>query len=263
MTALNKHAELRKELSNPAIGSKDHLRKLALSLLDEVEIATDSCNGWQRKYAEADERLRAAEGGFAPLTVERLIREKEDLEKRIAELERANAAQDDHINQQQDRIDTLEKRNADLGKYAGQLEASHSMLREGMAAIHNTIRASGSLTPLASIMNGAKRAYEESAISELESHAVTVNMPDDSVDSAVSSRNQPGLVVAVHIEAGDFVKVKDHIFEVEETDFDDHDVTLWFVGGNTLKCAAGCLVEVVSAPTASIVIEGNEHDSFN
>ncbi|WP_242457638.1 hypothetical protein [Citrobacter portucalensis] len=85
MTALNKHAELRKELSNPAIGSKDHLRKLALSLLDEVEIATDACNGWQRKYAEADERLRAAESGFAPLTVERLIREKEDLEKRIAE----------------------------------------------------------------------------------------------------------------------------------------------------------------------------------
>ncbi|MGY9340884.1 hypothetical protein ACTM7U_14735 [Citrobacter braakii] len=39
MTALNKHAELRKELSNPAIGSKDHLRKLALSLLDELGAA--------------------------------------------------------------------------------------------------------------------------------------------------------------------------------------------------------------------------------
>lgn len=37
----------------------------------------------------------------------------------------------------------------------------------------------------------------------------------------------------------------------EETDFDDHDVTLWFVGGNTLKCAAGCQVEVVSAPVAA------------
>lgn len=33
----------------------------------------------------------------------------------ISKLERANAAQDDHINQQQDRIDTLEKRNAELG----------------------------------------------------------------------------------------------------------------------------------------------------
>lgn len=43
-------------------------------------------------------------------------------EERIAELERANAAQDDHINQQQDRIDVLEKRNAELGKYAGEME---------------------------------------------------------------------------------------------------------------------------------------------
>lgn len=37
--------------------------------------------------------------------------------------QRANAAQDDHINQQHDRIDTLEKRNAELGKYAGELES--------------------------------------------------------------------------------------------------------------------------------------------
>ncbi len=37
MTALNKHAQLRKELSNPATGSNHHLRKLALSLLDDLE----------------------------------------------------------------------------------------------------------------------------------------------------------------------------------------------------------------------------------
>lgn len=72
----------------------------------------------------------------------------------------------------------------------------------------------------------------------------------DSVDSDVG-RNQPGMVVAVHICAGDFVKVKGQVFEVEETDFDDHDVTLWFVGGNALKCEAGCPVEVVSAPVAA------------
>lgn len=89
-----------------------------------------------------------------------------------------------------------------------------------------------------------------------ESSPVTVNLPDDTVDSAERGRNQPGLVVAVHIEAGDFVKVQDQIFEVEETDFDDHDVTLWFVGGDTLKCAAGCLVEVVSVTSADgIAIE--------
>ncbi|MCR6039911.1 ead/Ea22-like family protein [Salmonella enterica subsp. enterica] len=79
---------------------------------------------------------------------------------------------------------------------------------------------------------------------------IGVKQQEDSVDSDVG-RNQPGMVVAVHICAGDFVKVKGQVFEVEETDFDNHDVTLWFVGGNALKCEAGCPVEVVSAPVAA------------
>lgn len=79
---------------------------------------------------------------------------------------------------------------------------------------------------------------------------IGVKQQEDSVDSDVG-RNQPGMVVAVHIDPGDFVKVKGQVFEVEETDFDDHDVTLWFVGGNALKCAASCPVEVVSAPVAA------------
>ncbi|EBJ2687617.1 TPA_asm: hypothetical protein GDM61_18415 [Salmonella enterica subsp. enterica serovar Decatur] len=85
----------------------------------------------------------------------------------------------------------------------------------------------------------------------MQGAGIGVKQQEDSVDSDVGSRNQPGMVVAVHIGAGDFVKVKGQVFEVEETDFDDHDVTLWFVGGNTLKCAAGCQVEVVSAPVAA------------
>ena len=43
-------------------------------------------------------------------------------DKRIAELERSNQAQDDHINQQQDRIDSLEKKNGDLGRSLGAAE---------------------------------------------------------------------------------------------------------------------------------------------
>lgn len=85
----------------------------------------------------------------------------------------------------------------------------------------------------------------------MQGAGIGVKKQEDSVDSDVGSRNQPGMVVAVHIGAGDFVKVKGQVFEVEETDFDDHDVTLWFVGGNALKCAAGCPVEVVSAPVAA------------
>ena len=75
-----------------------------------------------------------------------------------------------------------------------------------------------------------------------------IKLEADIVDADVSDSNQPGMVVAVHIDAGDFVKFRGQVYEVEETDFDDHDVTLWFVGGETLKCAAGCQIEVVSAP---------------
>ncbi|EAA7887201.1 hypothetical protein MB90_003604 [Salmonella enterica subsp. enterica] len=75
MTALNKHAELRKELSNPAIGSKDHLRKLALSLLDELEAeqgyregAFVACNRWHDKFREEEAKLEAAEKRIAELS---------------------------------------------------------------------------------------------------------------------------------------------------------------------------------------------------
>lgn len=70
----------------------------------------------------------------------------------------------------------------------------------------------------------------------------------DRADSGSKDRNQPGMVVAVHIAVGDFVKFRDQVYEVKETDFDDHDVTLWFVCGEALKCAAGCQIEVVLAP---------------
>ncbi|BEM02896.1 hypothetical protein SM14VA4_04680 [Serratia marcescens] len=42
--------------------------------------------------------------------------------QRITELERANTSQDDHINQQLDRIDSLEKTNAGLGRRLGDAE---------------------------------------------------------------------------------------------------------------------------------------------
>lgn len=65
------------------------------------------------------ERIRTINAtlpSFSLKTVEALV---EVLDK----TQLANAAQDDHINQQQDRIDRLEKRNAELGKYARELES--------------------------------------------------------------------------------------------------------------------------------------------
>ena len=55
-----------------------------------------------------------------------------------------------------DELESAEKRIAEL-------EASHSKLRDTMAGIHNTIRMDGGYTPLAAILNAAKRAYEDSA----------------------------------------------------------------------------------------------------
>ncbi|CAM6395015.1 ead/Ea22-like family protein [Citrobacter freundii] len=81
-----------------------------------------------------------------------LLDELEAAEKRIAEHNfenrlLANADRD---------IKALRQRIAELS-------ASHSKLRDTMATIYNTIRMDGGYTPLAAILNAAKRAYDESA----------------------------------------------------------------------------------------------------
>ncbi|EPL5085497.1 hypothetical protein NL338_23865 [Klebsiella pneumoniae] len=83
MTNITELAQLRSELSNPANGSKDHLRKLALLLVEALEKA--QC---------------------------------------------ANAAQDDHINQQQDRIDQLEKGHQEAAK---QINSWRRMAKQNIA----------------------------------------------------------------------------------------------------------------------------------
>ncbi|AEN65432.1 hypothetical protein Entas_2705 [Enterobacter soli] len=57
MSNIDKHAELRKELSNPAIGSNAHLRKLALALLDELDSA-------EKRIVELTEALRQSVIGY-------------------------------------------------------------------------------------------------------------------------------------------------------------------------------------------------------
>lgn len=58
-----------KEIADNPYGDEEKcwLAKRVLALLDELEVATDACNGWQRKFAEADERLEAAEKRIAEL----------------------------------------------------------------------------------------------------------------------------------------------------------------------------------------------------
>ncbi|HHT7517971.1 TPA: ead/Ea22-like family protein [Klebsiella oxytoca] len=75
MTDITELAQLRAELSNPAIGSKDHLRKLALSLVEALEKAqgmeaywktqcrgiTDHCEELQQRISELEPIRAAAE----------------------------------------------------------------------------------------------------------------------------------------------------------------------------------------------------------
>ncbi|MGU3533282.1 hypothetical protein [Citrobacter freundii] len=71
MTALNKHAQLRKELSNPAIGSKDQLRKLAKSLLDDLEAKEEQRANWFQMAQKLGEDLDVAEKRIAELEAEK------------------------------------------------------------------------------------------------------------------------------------------------------------------------------------------------
>lgn len=92
-TDITELAQLRAELSNPAIGSKDHMRKLALSLVEALEKAqTKATQQGNIACALFDEvtQLRRHADEKAPELCAQLIEadgELEALRQRIAELE--------------------------------------------------------------------------------------------------------------------------------------------------------------------------------
>ncbi|EPB1291353.1 ead/Ea22-like family protein [Escherichia coli] len=115
-----------------------------LALLDELER--------NQQYI----KRRDQENEDIALTVGKLRVELEAVQKtsaaRIEAIDRTHKM----FQREKDRADAAEKCIAELS-------ASHSKLRDTMAGIHNTIRMDGGYTPLAAILNAAKRAYEESA----------------------------------------------------------------------------------------------------
>lgn len=66
-TDITELAQLRAELSNPAIGSKDHLRKLALSLVEALELKEEQRANWFQMAQKLGEDLDAAEKRNAEL----------------------------------------------------------------------------------------------------------------------------------------------------------------------------------------------------
>ncbi|HCH7866994.1 TPA: ead/Ea22-like family protein [Escherichia coli] len=117
---------------------------IVLALLDERER--------NQQYI----KRRDQENEDIALTVGKLRVELEAVQKtsaaRIEAIDRTHKM----FQREKDRADAAEKCIAELS-------ASHSKLRDTMAGIHNTIRMDGGYTPLAAILNAAKRAYEESA----------------------------------------------------------------------------------------------------
>ncbi|PZY06992.1 hypothetical protein DIV25_18320 [Escherichia coli] len=79
----------------------------------------------------------------------------------------------DERERNQQYIKRRDQKNEDIALTVGKLRveleavqktsAARIKLRDTMAGIHNTIRMDGGYTPLAAILNAAKRAYEESA----------------------------------------------------------------------------------------------------
>ena len=61
MTDITELAQLRAELSNPANGSKDHLRKLALLLVEALERKEEQRANWFQMAQKLGEDLDAAE----------------------------------------------------------------------------------------------------------------------------------------------------------------------------------------------------------
>lgn len=92
----------------------------------------------------------------SPVAVLSLLDENLQLQRDKDSLEAVAIAMRDDMRDAREKLEAAEKRIAELS-------ASHSKLRDTMTGIHNTIRMDGGYTPLAAILNAAKRAHEESA----------------------------------------------------------------------------------------------------
>ncbi|MLW03832.1 ead/Ea22-like family protein [Salmonella enterica] len=217
-----------------------------------------------QKNAKANAEFIAA---FNPKVALALLDENIQLQREKDAIEAVALALRDDMRQAREQLEAAEKRNAELERSETQLiderDNAESALNDAYKAVMGQAPEWSNWFSFENAIDEIELACElwrnqtddQSGFAQCMSAYSTragigVKQQEDSVDSDVG-RNQPGMVVAVHIGAGDFVKIKGQVFEVEETDFDDHDVTLWFVGGNALKCAAGCPVEVVSAPVAA------------
>jgi hypothetical protein len=150
MTALNKQA-LREAAENATAG------QWVVELGDEV-YAVDGGDSEQIAMVFSDNGRSDAAfiAAASPVAVLSLLDENLQLQRDKDSLEAVAIAMRDDMRDAREKLEAAEKRIAELS-------ASHSKLRDTMAGIHNTIRMDGGYTPLAAILNAAKRAYDDSA----------------------------------------------------------------------------------------------------
>ncbi|HGM7112042.1 TPA: hypothetical protein ACKQEX_000810 [Serratia marcescens] len=116
----NKLSELSKPVAEVVskFGDPEAFGEREIKLLTGIQQMAYGTKFYSQEYVSALQHESAVNWeAAASLNVE-----NQELKKRIAELERANQSQDDHINQQQDRIESLEKTNAGLGQRLGAAE---------------------------------------------------------------------------------------------------------------------------------------------
>ena len=168
-------------------------QKLSLSYGDCGYVFSSTEMAWRAWRASSPELVEALEKARQHIARQEqiLLNQDESLSIRRGELESARQERDNwrtSFDNERFRADKLkahidemtEERTASINelsriiqkevkakreaeKRIAELEASHAKLRDAMAAIHNTIRMDGAYTPLAAILNAAKRAHEESA----------------------------------------------------------------------------------------------------
>lgn len=229
-----------------------------LALLDELEAETRyregafiACNRWHDKFREADDKLEAAERRIEELerSETQLINERDNAESALNDAYKAVMGQAPEWSNWfsfENAIDEIElvcelwrNQTDDVIQFRQRIQELEAKL-ETADRLQDSAFRDGLKAGFSYGQTDDQSGFTQCMSAYSPRTGIGVKQQQDSVDSDVGSRNQPGMVVAIHIDAGDFVKVKGKVFEVEETDFDDHDVTLWFVGGNVLKCAAGC-----------------------
>ncbi|CAH3350713.1 hypothetical protein AI2602V1_3511 [Citrobacter freundii] len=151
MTAINKRAlRIAAENATPGEWCADDYHGVIADAGLNANYYIASCSGPDNR---ANKRFIAAAN---PATVLALLDENLQLQRDKDSLEAAAIAMRDDMREARGKLEAAEKRIAELS-------ASHSKLRDTMATIYNTIRMDGGYTPLAAILNAAKRAYDESA----------------------------------------------------------------------------------------------------